>query len=326
MPPEEMNGQGAAAAAQETQNPATGTETAPESTPQNSAPESGSMFSRALADVGNSGGEAANSAAAGEQEQEAPAANGASFELPEEYRNDPMFANFRTLEDLCKSYRYAKKTIGKKTVGMISEQSSPEEVSEFYGQLGAHADAAEYKVKFSDAMPELFRSDAVLGKYRAAFAKHHVPEAMAAGLMKEIEADVLAQLAEEQATRQASFDRNIASLKRDWGDNYNINMNKAQAAWQKLRPDWDIKTHPLGDNFDVIRLMADIYDHIADDTMVHAGNDAPAALNAIETEMGSIRNNPAYYTPGPEHDRLVKRMNELASRRRSLRSTPASID
>ena len=50
------------------------------------------------------------------------------------------------------------------------------------------------------------------------------------------------------------------------------------------------------------------------------------ALNAIETEMGSIRNNPAYYTPGPEHDRLVKRMNELASRRRSLRSTPASID
>lgn len=95
--------------------------------------------------------------------------------MPEEFRNDPAFANFKNLEDLCKSYRFAKQTIGKKTIGMITDQSTPEEVENFYRQLGKPESPDGYQAKFSDKMPEIFRQPEVFGKYLGQLRKeqHH---------------------------------------------------------------------------------------------------------------------------------------------------------
>ena len=208
---------------------------------------------------------------------------------------------------------------------MITDQSTPEEVENFYRQLGKPESPDGYQAKFSDRMPEIFRQPEVFGKYLASFAKNNITEKQAAGLLADLEADVVAQLAEQDAARQRALQQSLASLKSDWGDNYNVNLNKAQEVWQKLRPDWDIRTHPLGDNMDVIRLMADIYPLIADDTMVKDGQSPAATVANIEAEMAQIRNNPAYWDQGPEHDRLMKRMEELSSRQRRLKQTPSSL-
>lgn len=297
---------------------------APEQSAQQSAAEApGTLFGAALSETT----QAQEQAAAGTEtpeKREQPQAGG-EFQLPEEFRNDPAFANFKNLEDLCKSYRFAKQTIGKKTIGMITDQSTPEEVENFYRQLGKPESPDGYQAKFSDKMPEIFRQPEVFGKYLASFAKNNITEKQAAGLLADLEADVVAQLAEQDAARQRALQQSLASLKSDWGDNYNVNLNKAQEVWQKLRPDWDIRTHPLGDNMDVIRLMADIYPLIADDTMVKDGQSPAATVANIEAEMAQIRNNPAYWDQGPEHDRLMKRMEELSSRQRRLKQTPSSL-
>ena len=83
----------------------------------------------------------------------APApAPAAGFALPEEYAKDPMFANFKDLQALCKSYKATKELVGRKTIAGIDENSTPEQVTEFYEKLGAHADAAGYNnVNFSEA-------------------------------------------------------------------------------------------------------------------------------------------------------------------------------
>ena len=251
----------------------------------------------------------------------APApAPAAGFALPEEYAKDPMFANFKDLQALCKSYKATKELVGRKTIAGIDENSTPEQVTEFYEKLGAHADAAGYNnVNFSEAAPEIMRSDKIINQYREAFARCHVPEAMAKALIAEAEKSIIAGNKAEAEAAQTRFQNAVAEMQRDWGKDYKVNLNKAQVVWQKLRPDWDIMTHPLGDNIDVIRLLADIYPLIADGTMITENNGPAAAAATIEQEKQSILDNPAYWQPGPEQAKLRARMFELTERGINLR-------
>ena len=249
-----------------------------------------------------------------------PPPSEATFSLPEEYATDPMFANFKDLGALCKSYKATKELVGRKTIAGIDEHSTPEQIAEFYEKLGAHADAKAYSnVNFSDAAPEIMRSEAIINKYREAFAKCHVPESMARALLAEAERDIIAGAQQEAAAEKERFESALAEMKKNWGDDYKVNLNKAQVVWQKLRPKWDIETHPLGDNIEVIKLLADIYPLIADGTMVSEKNGPAAAAATIKQEKQAIMDNPAYWTPGPEQTRLRARMLELTQREIDLR-------
>lgn len=185
---------------------------APEQSAQQSAAEApGTLFGAALSETTQAQEQAAAGTETPEKGEQLQA--GGEFQLPEEFRNDPAFANFKNLEDLCKSYRFAKQTIGKKTIGMITDQSTPEEVENFYRQLGKPESPDGYQAKFSDKMPEIFRQPEVFGKYLASFAKNNITEKQAAGLLADLEADVVAQLAEQDAARQRALQQSLASLK-----------------------------------------------------------------------------------------------------------------
>lgn len=58
-----------------------------------------------------------------------------SFQIPEDYKEAGWASNIHSYEDLWTQHANAQKLIGKKTIGIPTEDSSEEEISEFYSKI-----------------------------------------------------------------------------------------------------------------------------------------------------------------------------------------------
>jgi hypothetical protein len=254
---------------------------------------------------------------------DAPAAAAAQadvqgFTLPEAYASDPALANFKSLEDLCKSYKETKSMVGSREPAVLAENATPEQIAEFFGKMGA-GDMEKYKdISFSDKIPEYFRTPENLAKYHKLLADSNITPVQARKLFENYEAMEVAALEAEAAEHHQQILAEIAKLRTDWGDKYQENLNAAQAVWKKLRPDWDIATHPLGDNVDVIRLMADLAPIVLNGQMVSSSNAPANALAEVDAQIEAIYKNPDYTKPGPLQNGLIDEMSRLMARKLEL--------
>lgn len=241
-----------------------------------------------------------------------------AFALPEAYASDPALANFKSLEDLCKSYKETKSMVGSREPAVLAEDATPEQIAEFFGKMGA-GDMEKYKdISFSEKIPEFFRTPENLAKYHQLLADSNITPVQAKKLFENYEAMELAAMEAEAAQHHQQVLSEIAKLRTDWGDKYQENLNSAQAVWQKLRPDWDIATHPLGDNVDVIRLMADLAPLVLNGQMVSSANAPGNALAEVDAQIEAIYNNPDYTKPGPGQTPLIDEMFRLQQRKAQL--------
>ena len=243
--------------------------------------------------------------------------------LPEAYRNDPAFGKFKTLEDLCKSQKHLQSLVGKKTIARPDENSTEEEWAEWYRDNGEPDDPKEYDLAVDAGMPQAWNSDEILDIYRGAFKKAHISGDSAKILWKYRNENLKTQAAQQAAALKAQQAAQVAEFKKEWGDNYAANMNKAFAAFGKLFPGVDVNTCRLCDDPDFIRGMLRAYDAVKDDTMPNQGGaNVASALSTVEDRISSILNNPAYQNAqNPDHARLVAEMIELQRKKAQLKSS-----
>lgn len=271
-----------------------------------------SVFSAAVAD---------NAPAAGDVPAGNPAAADAGssgFVLPEAYAADPAFASFKSLEGLCKSYKDTKAMVGSREAAVLADDATPEQVSAFFAKMGA-GDLAKYQgIGFSEKIPEYFRSEENMAKYHKLLADSDITPVQARKLFANYEALEMAALEAENQQNHQRILEEVANLKADWGDKYQANLNAAQAVWNKLRPDWDIATHPLGDNVDVIRLLADIAPFIGNGEMISSVNNPGNALAEVNEAIEKIYANPDYTKAGPLQRGLIDEMARLQARKVEL--------
>lgn len=241
--------------------------------------------------------------------------------LPEEYRADKSFAKFKDINALAKSYKEMQSLIGKKTAGIPTEESSAEEWSSFYKQLGVPESADDYKFE-TDAelkLPETLADETMQKQYRDIFKEANLTPQQAQILWNARNK----YLAEEFATAQANYDKSVENvtnqLKKDWGDKFNSELNKSLQAFRYLYPDTDPADFPLVNNIDFVRTLNKIHSLIGDDKIITSktpGN----TLAAVESEIAEILNNADYQNPmSLNHNSLMDRMLELQAQKLKMK-------
>lgn len=77
------------------------------------------------------------------------------FTIPDEYKEKGWAKNIKSLEDLCKMNDNAQVLIGKKTIGIPSEEATEQELTDFYSKIRPQ-NQADYKVELDGEDKDLF--------------------------------------------------------------------------------------------------------------------------------------------------------------------------
>lgn len=157
-------------------------------------------------------------------------ADGWTNHLPEDavpYRE--TLAKYKSVPDMAKALANANALIGKK-LGVPNEKSTPEELSAYRKALGVPESLEEYDFTPAEA-PEGFNWDkGAMQPFAEAAHKHNIPPAAMkelAGLFAQYESsklDVVQGMFDQQRTEA------VASLKKEWGNDFDKNVSIAKQA------------------------------------------------------------------------------------------------
>ena len=241
--------------------------------------------------------------------------------LPEEFRADPALAKFKTAADLCKSYKMLQGMIGRKTVARPDENSTPEEWAQWHHDNGVPDDPADYKLEdeLDAELPENLCNDAMKTQYREIFKAANLTDRQAEALWKLRNQYVQKELAGRKAAAESARAAGEDALRKEWGDDFQVNLNKAFAVFRKLCPGQNVQTHPLADHPEFVKILAAAFPAFADDTMVIRHGSTATAAAAVTERISAIQENPAYRNPAhPDHERLRREMIGLMEKKRAL--------
>ena len=211
--------------------------------------------------------------------------------LPEEYREDKSFSKFEDVGSLAKSYKELQSLIGKKGGALPTEESTPEEWQNFYKLIGVPESAEEYKFETDGELklPDYFSDESMTKLYQTAFKEANLTPKQAQKLW-----DIRNKwIADEITANQAKTTAAENELKKEWGDNFDSELNKAKQAFYTILPNVDPKNFSLSNNLDFIRVMNKVHSLIADDKIVTT-NKTTDNKAAIQARIDEILANPDY--------------------------------
>lgn len=239
--------------------------------------------------------------------------------LPAEFQNHPALADIKDLGGLAKSYIHAQTMLGSDKVVLPKADAGAEAWSEFYGKLGRPSEANGYT--FEVKLPDGFdRSILRENDIKSMFHKAGLTKTQANTLFNDYVADVLAQQQSLNSEAQSRLEAGLASLKKEWGINYDANAAIAKQAMKHFGGE-EINAFLDETGFDqdprVIKLFAQIGQALREDTAFRNGAGAfTQDTTSAQAEIGRLQQDrefmKAYYSSDdPGHANAVKRMEGL---------------
>jgi hypothetical protein len=196
----------------------------------------------------------------GQQTPQAPAANASFPVIPQQFREDPDFQDFKSVDEVFTSYKELKGLQDNRdrsgVTSLISEQSTPEEVHAFYTKLGKPESSAEYGFEAPEDLPEgLDYSDERAAKFANLAHEIHLTKDQASQLFEFYHNEAKEQYAEVQGLREEALDSNLTQLEEAWGgvhgsEKFNDNYTKAMRAFNT------VADQELADKFNADPLIA----------------------------------------------------------------------
>ena len=152
-------------------------------------------------------------------EEEAPPADGGGREwLPEAYRNDPTFADYKTADDVYKSHKNQQSMIGADKVVLPKDTGTPEQWAEYYKKTGRPDSADGYGLgDEAKDVANLMHKHGLSKKQATALYEDYK------GMATKGQEDTLAQYEKQKA-------EGMNQLKSLWGDKYEEKLATAQRA------------------------------------------------------------------------------------------------
>ncbi len=139
--------------------------------------------------------------------------------LGPELKGHPSLATVPTIEDLAKSYVHTKGMVGKKFQAP-SESSTPEEVAAWRKTVGAPDTPEGYDIKMPDGFPADQWDGAAAAELGQIAHKHHLTPAAVKEVLALNEKQVQQGMAKLQAEDQAFKEAGMATLRKEWGTNF----------------------------------------------------------------------------------------------------------
>jgi len=201
--------------------------------------------------------------------------NGFLATLPEELRKEPSLSTFKDVGSMAKSYVEAQKLIGNKRIALPGEKATDAEWDSFYSQIGR----PETHDKYEDVVLKDEKGNVLIepDKEQAAELKKFFHKmglsTKQARMMQEYSLQYLHKnQGAAEAMKQAEAQKQLDSLKQEWGDKFGANVDTARAVITKFGGDKAgeiqafLNDSGLGNNAQLVRLLSSIGSSILEDT------------------------------------------------------------
>lgn len=149
--------------------------------------------------------------------------------LPDDIKADPTLAKFSDVANLSKSYLELQRKIGEKGIIKPRENASPEEIRAFREQMGIPT-GDKYTIEIKDVK---FPQES-LDFARTAGDKLGIEPKVMADLMKDFNTFEQGQLTAQAKAKEAATKTQIDGLRKEWGDGFDTNIQKAHFVAKEL--------------------------------------------------------------------------------------------
>jgi hypothetical protein len=237
----------------------------PVSSPESQQEEIGT---KSFADEGNMGGEIAQEpiqedSLAGNNES-----NTSEFEwlnqIPEEFRDKKSFNKYNSFEDFIKGHNELASMLHKRMPTRPNENSTPEEINQWNSFVGAPENVTGYKLPESLKDPEtgenLFEfSDEYTQEIMKEMHSVNMNQAQTDKAFEIFQREMLAneqgqqEISEEQQARE--YRETGTELRKEWGKNFEVNLNTYQHLLKSFDIDSDVKAMGLDNNKAFINMI-----------------------------------------------------------------------
>lgn len=233
--------------------------------------------------------------------------------IPETYKGTAV-GKYATFGELVKGYENAQKLIGAKGVILPTDKSTPEEVEKFYNSIGRPEKPDGYNfTKIENLHPQLQMTPESEAQFKALVHKHGLTAKQADGLYKDYFGMLNGAMVKKDQEAKASTFEAEKALRSEWQGDYDKNLAGAKRLVDKFGgADAREAFGELGNNPQVLKTLANISKHFAEDTFVKGGDPVPEVVSAKQklTEIFTNKDHP-YWKQGVGHDDAVKEVMRL---------------
>lgn len=237
--------------------------------------------------------------------------------LPEEYRQDPVFANFDSWDGVAKSYANAAKLVGmdKNQIIALPKENTPEAMAPIWDKLGRPADAKGYEIEqYKETLPQ-----EVLGKYAELAHKSGISKSAFQALVGEFVNESVAgqKLMQEQEEQQ--IQQWQAEVKKEFGAAYDDKINFARKVVESFGLSEVIQQNPtMFEHPAIIKAFAAIGEKTSEGTVLSNGavshgklspNEAKMELSKFQSDKDNVKI--MLDKSHPQHEFIMKKRDEL---------------
>lgn len=233
-------------------------------------------------------------------------------QLSEEYRNDPNVLKYGSMDEMAKGLINQSALIGRKGIIKPGENATPEEMGEYFNQLGRPTESSMYKYEPIEGAPEVdqeqmegFQNWA----HEKGLSQDHYQDLIEFDLQRQQGAQ--AQFEQERVEEASNTRLNIYD---EMGEiEGNAFMADAKQAAHALGLTNVLKEEGMINNEQVVRALAKAGKSLGSSSLI--GEHGSGVMN-FEEQEAAIRNNPAFRDKThPEYNDLEAKMNDLYKRR-----------
>jgi hypothetical protein len=230
--------------------------------------------------------------------------------LDPELKEHPSLKNFKSPNDLAKSWVNAQKLIGKDKVALLNEKSTPEEREAFYNKLGRPEKPEGYKF---EPLPEPIQNESREKNFAEFAHKQGFTQAQASALRGWWASEMNAEMSQMGEQNENTQKETETELRREWGMAYQAKMVTANKVLSQFSEPTQKKIMgAFGNDPDVIRDLAKMGGKFSEAGMIGKSPDGMMSPEEAQAEIAKLKVNPAYLDgQHPEHKIVVSRMTQL---------------
>lgn len=219
--------------------------------------------------------------------------------FPEEHRTNQNLMKYKSMDDFVNGYDNLQKAVGQKGVRPPTSESTPEEHAAWRDFIGAPEIPTKY-----DA-PQPLKNAA--GEEIFSFEESHVEEIyqrmhqanftndQAKMVMDEFQNQYVRMAADEQQSfdneRTHEYDQTVNTLRKEWGQNYELHLSQAQAFIQANQMTEFAKETGISNNASWLKMMQRLANRGGENTVLGTTNPINNHMS-MGDQLKAIQNDP----------------------------------
>jgi hypothetical protein len=237
--------------------------------------------------------------------------------LDESLRNEPCLQSVKDIGALAKNYVNAQKAIGKKGVILPSKLDDKEGWDGVWNQLGRPEEPSKYskpELKVPDEYSSFYTEEKI-GNFAKIAHDAGLTDAQYKTLVEKYVDNEITGIKEIVDRENSVKNQAEASLKKDWGLDYEKQVNLANKTFDTFVKDMPEERAELYKNDPYIRrIMADVGQRISEDLITVSNAKAPMNAANVRAEINSLmgeKNSSFWNQSAPDHMQTKQKVQDL---------------